>query len=409
MNIKQTNEDQSGNWGYLPDTNTLFKYLGKKDIMELSKCSKLNRKQHEREVLKKLDQNNWDYNYRKIYYKSRESSTLKVEKMLSLLEADLGCKLRFVKKFIFYYEISNIFAKEFIRLLPNIKELNFCICRIDSKLMLGLKVILNGLTCLESVKFSSDWLIISDNVTKSLIFPKYLKRLEINSCLIYKNNYNILGLFDTIDNSYLKLYSLTIVSNRMLQNLSLGMPNLKEVEIYDYDCLDQSKIAEFLKSYPQLKKISTYAVDYNEEIVKAVLSSKCLERWSTYHGNWEGIEFNNLPSNNSIKYLEIFSDIPTSLIYKIINSCKSLQILYINYNTFIELDLLKIEERINLLKIGNCVRRIEYIIELGSSKLFNRVHINFYSTVEDLVEKYSIDKLKNYKLIPSAYKSCAIN
>jgi hypothetical protein len=91
MNINQYNPDQAVNWGYLPDTTTLFQYLGRRDLVELSKSCKCYRKQLERQVLENLSLDYWRRKNMSIYRELEKSRNYK--KILKYMKTDLGNKL----------------------------------------------------------------------------------------------------------------------------------------------------------------------------------------------------------------------------------------------------------------------------------------------------------------------------
>ncbi|KXN66742.1 hypothetical protein CONCODRAFT_11352 [Conidiobolus coronatus NRRL 28638] len=162
----------------------------------------------------------------------------------------------------------------------------------------------------------------------------------------------------------------------MLQNLSFGMPNLQEVEIRAVDTLDQSKILEFLKANPQLKKLNTEYIEHNEEILKTILSYQLLEHLSINDTDWEGIEVNDLPPNYSIKYLQISDRMSTPLNLQLINACKSIKTLELETNQeFKDLDLSKLERRINNPKLIFNHYTTNIIKEIDVLSLFGSVHI----------------------------------
>jgi hypothetical protein len=68
MYTKQPKDNRGYRWEYLPDTNTLLKYLNRKDLMELSKCCKRYRKQLEHRVLEKSALETSIRNKRELYY-----------------------------------------------------------------------------------------------------------------------------------------------------------------------------------------------------------------------------------------------------------------------------------------------------------------------------------------------------
>ncbi|KXN69155.1 hypothetical protein CONCODRAFT_8443 [Conidiobolus coronatus NRRL 28638] len=374
MNIKQPNEDQAASWEYLPNINDLLEYLDREDLMELSKCWK----------------------------------SYKLEKMLEFLKADLGSKLKFIKKFMLDNMVGCEFAEKLIKLLRNIKTLSIFGYVGACSLGKGLTTILKGLEHLEHVDFYCIDDKIDDYSTKKQIFPKSIKSLKISyygSSNYYNNEYLI---YDTIDASYINLYSLTIVSNRMLQNLSLGMINLQEVEIIDFRLMDQSILLKFLKANPQIRKLNTNLSCYNEEVIKTVLSSKYIEYWCIDGIHWKGIEFNNLQPNYSIKFLEI-GDMPPPLILKIVNACKGLET--IDFEPCRNIDPIewsKFERRINNLKLHDNNHLPRYFNEIDHSKQFNQVHIEYYQSIEKFKEDYNVDKLKNYKFVPLISRSCIL-
>jgi hypothetical protein len=398
-------------WESLPSISGILQYLGRSELIQLSKCCKKYRNKFEREVLKELSLDLWKDNNKEIYNELRNSN--KIEKVLEILKTDLGTKLKFVNKFILNCEVSCSFAEIFIKLLPNIETLNLNeagnqICCLGS----GLAAILNGMEKLEHVNICD---IVDDTIdyysTNKKVFPKSIKSLEIEfSPLFYRHRYNReLFIYDTIDISYINLQSFTITSNRVLQNLSTGLPSLKKIEIIDRFNLDKSNIVAFIKANQQLKILITEFLYYSEEMIKTLLSSKCLNYWSSTDYGYYETEVTNLPNNYSIKYLEFHGEeLPATLIFQIINACNSLETLDICYDCFNELDLLKFERKINILKLSYGVPTLKAISEIDASRLFNRIDLGHIYSIEKFVGKYRIDKLKNYKFIPLISGSCIL-
>ncbi|KXN69153.1 hypothetical protein CONCODRAFT_8441 [Conidiobolus coronatus NRRL 28638] len=413
MDIKQSNYDQAVNWEYLTNMSTLLRYLNGESLVELSKCCKRYRNQLEKRVLDNFSIYAWERNNMKTYRELKQSG--KIEEVLEFMKTDLGSKIKFIKKLKLSYEVDCKFAEKLVKLLPDIKFLSlYGYDDYDCSLGQDLTAVLKYMKHLEHLYISGIDETIDDYSTKKQIFPKSIKylRIDVNHIIVSDYGDGELSIYDTIDTSYINLYSLTIVSNRMIQNLSLGMPNLKELEIRDNGTLNQSKIVEFLKANRQLKKITTNFLNYDEEIIKTMLFSKYLEHWSTLSGSWKGIEINNLPSNYSIKYLKIYSDIPTSLTCKIVNSCKNLETLDTDSEYFNKLDLLKFKRRINVLNLSWGVPAFKAINEIDSSSLFNQVDLCRIYSIEKYIDGYNLDKLMNYKpvrLISGAYILKLIN
>jgi hypothetical protein len=402
MDLKETNKDQATSWECLLGTKSILKYLCRKDLIELSKCCKSYRNVLERRVLEKLGLDIWKYNNQDIYEKLEKSS--KLEEALEFLKTDLGNKLTYVNKFTLNSDVNYNFAQIFVKLLPNVKtlflyggELSFCgCCYIGSSLGEGLEAILESIEGLESVYLCDISDLSDDYNTKKTIFPKSIKSLEVclNDISLY---YVPLFIYDTIDNSYINLYSSTIVSNIMIQNLTCGMPNLREVEIHNIEDLDTSKLVAFLKANPQLRKLKTMFECCDEETIKTILFSKCLEYWDIYNCNWKETEFNVLPSNYSIKYINVTNAPSPPLVLKLINACKGIKTLNSEYDILKNLDLLKFERKINKLLYNNF--SLKAIKAIDSSRLFNQVHLNSHRSVERFIEDDNIGILKNYKFI----------
>lgn len=397
MDINKYSNDNSDSWEYLPDTNTLLKYLERKDLIELSKCCRSYRNQLERPVLEELSLITWRNNNWKNYYELTKS--WEYEKAVEILLTSLGSKLKLTKKLILDCHISHLFKDIFVKLMPNIKtlilygseEFNCCLGQ-------GLIANLKGMKRLEHVNIRYIWDTASNVNIIDQIFPKSLKTLKITYGCDFSYNEDKFTIYDTIDSSYINLYSLSIVSNRMLQNLSSKMPNLQEIEIKDISNLDSTKLVNFLKSNPQLRKITTKHINYSIEILKTLLFSSHLEYWDFLGGNWKELEFKNILSNYSIKYLKINSSMHASLALQLINACKGLETLDLTYyHSLNTLDWLKFGRNINILKISCTSLDFYNITEIDNSKLFNQVIIYARTSIKN----YNINKLNNYKFTSS--------
>jgi hypothetical protein len=412
MDNKQPKNDKDDSWKHLPDTDNLLVYLDRKDLIELSKCRKSYRNKLEQQVLENLNLDTWKSNNEDIYEELTES--YKLENVLEFLKNDLDNKLKYVKKFALNCQVDYSFAQVFIKLLPNVKSLSFygcecCICTccdLDCTLGGHSENILKNMKHLEHIYFNGINGYIDECNPQNQIFPKSIKSLNIGK--IHPDSYDEVHLFiyNTIDVSYVNLYSLTIVTNRMLQKLSSGMPNLKEVEIKYIDYWDKANIIAFLKANPQLKKLNIQYFTYNEEIFKIILSYQYLEHLNIKIGSCEGMEVNNLPPNYSIKYLQIYNSLSDTLALQVINACKNLEYLDLDG----DFDWLKVERRINKLKlIYNRYITNDTIIKIDCSRLFNSVNIELDTYNQDEINKIINFKLSNYKIIPYTAKACTLN
>jgi hypothetical protein len=404
MDSKQFNKDKVTSWEYIPDTDTLLKYLDRIDFKELSKCCKRYRKQFEPKVLESLSISHLSFDKWDI---PKELTWASYEKILECIETDLGIKLKFVKKFTFDCNINCPFGEKLVELLPNIKSLRLIeTCQGECRWERSVITILKGMKHLEHAELEDFWESLSHCYTNEQIFPKSLKSLKVYS--IWANTFhdNNVMIYDTIDSRFTNLHSISIACNKVLQNLACGMPNLKEVEILEMDHMDQSKFVEFLKANPQLEKLNTNLKHYSEEILKTILSFKHLKQWINSSSKPDEAEVNSLISNYSIKYLKFKGcKISTSLVQKIISACKSLETLeFVNYPYFNGLDWLKLEQRVNFLKITDYPFPHTTIKGIDSSRLFNQIHIKLHYSLEDFINKYNNDKLNNYSFIPPIIK-----
>lgn len=406
MGISQSKEDKSGIWLYLPNTVTLYQYLNRSDLIELSKCCKSYRNQLEHKVLENLDLNTWSSNNRDAYNDLMLS--MKFNNIIGLLKSDLGDKLKYAKKVTLDCFIFPYISEYFVKLLPNIKSLKFSgSFKEYNNHLQSLVATLNDLEYLEHVDLGYVWIPLNENYYKEQLFPLSLKSLNFSRCY-FDDNKDGLMIHDTIDSRYTNLYSLEIVSNRMLQNLSCGMPNLQEVVINDIYNLDKLKLVDFLIANSQLKKINISCKECNDEIFKTILSSKYLEHFCINRINLEEMEANNLPLNFSIKYLDIYPEVPSALMLKFINACVNLETLDLyDYWGSTDLNWLKLNRRINILKINN-FDSTQWAIKIDTSKSFDQVHIILYGSTKEFIDKYNIGKLKNYKFSYSESKFCKL-
>jgi hypothetical protein len=409
MSIERFNQTQEFSWEHLPDKITLVQYLGRDDLIELSKCCKYYRNQLERQVLEKLSLSTWIGKNMDTYIELTESNDYK--KALKYMENDLGSKLKFVKKITLDCEIDHPFAKKIVELLPNLKTLRFYEnhegCCNNSEI--SLITILKGMKKLEHAEFRYYWEPLDQIYANKQIFPKSLKSLKIFNYGHYSNYDDSLRIYDRLDANYTNLYSLSIVSNRMIHNLAFGMPKLKQVDIEDMLDLDTSKLVEFLKANPQLKKLNTNFKQINEEILNSILSSKCLEYWHINSTYWKERKIDCLPSNFSIKYLKIDRSLSNHLATLFIQACNSLERLelkyYSNLRAFTGSNL---ERSINTLKLTYSHFTPSDIKEIDSSKLFKQVNFELHIPIEKFIDEYNIDKLKNYRFIPSISNYCTL-
>ncbi|KXN69152.1 hypothetical protein CONCODRAFT_8440 [Conidiobolus coronatus NRRL 28638] len=407
MHIKQPCKERANNWENLPNIAILLQYLGREDLIELSKCCKSYRDTFESQVFKEMDLYIWRHNNKDIYSELREN--YKIDKALEFMETGLGSKLKFIKEFNLDFKVDCNFAEKFVNLLPNVKTLYFIGINCEYSYPSGkdLEAIIKIMEHLEHAEFYDLGNTIRVYSSNMKIFPKSIKSIKISCDEIPVCNDNELLIYDTIDSSYINLHTLTILSNRMLHNLSSGMPNLQIVEIAPFD-LDEFEFINFLKANTQLTKLYTRNFFYSGEMLKTILSSNFLEHWYEEGHFWIDAEVNSLPTNYSIKHLKICSSMPAPLDLQLINACKNLETLDIFYDCFNKLDLIKFERRINILKLSYGKLTLKAIKEIETLKLFNQVHLGIIPSIEKFIEEYNIDKLMNYKLIPLISGSCIL-
>ncbi|KXN66735.1 hypothetical protein CONCODRAFT_11344 [Conidiobolus coronatus NRRL 28638] len=188
------------------------------------------------------------------------------------------------------------------------------------------------------------------------------------------------------------------------------MPNLREVEIKEFYILKGSNIVAFLKANPQLEKLTTNFMNYNEEILKIILSFKNLKYWNICYGSWEGIKAYNLPSNYSIKFLKLHASMPATLAFKFINACKALETLDLERHKLHEFNWSTFDRRIPILKICHNIFKSKNINRkaikaIDDSRKFNAIHTEREYIVIEFIEKYGMNTLNNYKYIPSNTQS----
>ncbi|KXN69919.1 hypothetical protein CONCODRAFT_7618 [Conidiobolus coronatus NRRL 28638] len=259
MHITQQNESKIVNWEILPESVTLLKYLNRADLIELSGCCKRYRNQFERIVLGNLNDSGYDIKRLDNYLFLGKNNN--VDNFIFMLEDDLGNKVKYVKEFNFWGSLSRELARNIITLLPDINKLRFFYwCENESEL--GLITLLNGLKHLKHVEFDIIDEDLPDIESNEQIFPKTLCSLKVN---IANDAPYFVPVFNTIDSSYTNLSLLSIVSNKMLTNLTHRIHNLREVEVINHWDLDDTKLLEFIKNNPQLTMLEINFKQINVE------------------------------------------------------------------------------------------------------------------------------------------------
>jgi hypothetical protein len=401
------------NWGYLPDIATLTQYLNICDLRELSKTCKRHRNHLERKALEKLNLDRW-----KLDFTDREnfidlSTEKQLDFLLELLESDLKRKYHLVKEITFKYTFHDQYAKKIARLFPHISKLRFS-TNFYSGSELGLLTVLTGMKHLEYIEF----LIDSYNPLKfnntDKVFPGSLKSLIID---VDDVNSDFLSIFNTIDSSYSNLTTLSVISNKALENLPINMPNLKDVRLCNNRNLDSKLILEFIKKNPQLDRLEARFITYSTELFDAILSSKYLSYFYIDYCLYEEFEISKrFTVNYSIKKLKFDRDTHHSIISLLIRNCQSLKYVeFCNYD-FEEKHISiwnGINRTINTLKFSYCYfdRCVTYIQMLSDLNFFNRATFLSYYSAENTVEELNLDNIDNYKLITNTSEvssSCII-
>lgn len=405
MEINKHGNSKASLWEYLPDTATLPKYLNSTDLIELSMCCKDYRNQLEPSVLENLGTSTWVCNNEEDYEALKNNSCY--HKILKLLKSDIGNKLKFVKGFTIYGEINYRFAKKLVKLLSNIKSLKFYL--IDYRnCEYSILTILKGMKQLEhlSIYIFSYRDRNYTYINKKHVFSKSLKSLRVITD--YCDD-EYLPIYETIDSSYVNLRFLTIGSNKMLENLSYEMPNLKEVELLYSRDLDSIKVAEFLKANPQVTKIFTEFDQPSKAAFKTILSSKSIEHWFVSREYSDEIEINNLPLNYSINHLSIGGYIFANLALKIINACKNLETLNLeDYRNVEEFCWSKLDHKINRLEVSYDTFTPKDFKDFDTLKLFNQIQFNPIFCDDDFTNELDGYKFNNYGLIPTISEVCTL-
>ncbi|KXN65709.1 hypothetical protein CONCODRAFT_12625, partial [Conidiobolus coronatus NRRL 28638] len=73
MDTKQIKENQAITWEYIAGPDTLLEYLGRKELIELSKCCKRYRNQLMSRVFENLSLETWERNNKEFYYELKKS------------------------------------------------------------------------------------------------------------------------------------------------------------------------------------------------------------------------------------------------------------------------------------------------------------------------------------------------
>ncbi|KXN69916.1 hypothetical protein CONCODRAFT_7615, partial [Conidiobolus coronatus NRRL 28638] len=250
-NEKKSNDLRTTNWEYLPDSRTLLQYLNRSDIIELIQG--------------------------KIVFQIESTILPSISPLVVA------------------------FAEKFCKLFPNIEKLKYNIW-VNKEIALGLQTLINGLEYLDYIKI---WLFEnedSQSCINTLILPKPLKFIKAR---VFENEDSSFSIFDCINANYSNLVSLSITSKKVLENLTITMPNLLELIVLNNHELETLKLVNFIKQNPQLRKFKTYLNNSDSFLLETILSSKSLRYWSIDKYDIKCFKAYNFSTNNSIKTLKL--------------------------------------------------------------------------------------------------------
>ncbi|KXN69913.1 hypothetical protein CONCODRAFT_91098 [Conidiobolus coronatus NRRL 28638] len=219
MKLKYSKKPEVVNWEYLPDTATLCQYLNISDLRELSKTCKRYRSQFERKILEKLSFDRWKFDFTDRENFIELGLEKQLDLLLELLEVDLKGKYYLVKEITFNHTFHDQYAKKIVNLFPHIVKLKFS-ANFYPGCEQGLITILNGMKHLEYIEFLIDSYNSLNFKNTDQVFSRSLKSLIVD---VDGVDSDFLSIFDTIDHSYSNLSTLSVTSNKMLENLPINM------------------------------------------------------------------------------------------------------------------------------------------------------------------------------------------
>ncbi|KXN66910.1 hypothetical protein CONCODRAFT_80355 [Conidiobolus coronatus NRRL 28638] len=161
------------------------------------------------------------------------------------------------------------------------------------------------------------------------LFSK-LKTIDIIGPWSYKSRF---VPFSVINSDFTNLTNLTIISNKILNNLSTHMPNLIQVKFLAYPVFefDKAKLKSFFNINPQLRRLIVSDEILNDEILKTIYSLKNLKyleisraRDAQIPQNLKGI------INESIQHIKICKYFQPGDLELFLNSCTNLKIVEID-------------------------------------------------------------------------------
>ncbi|KXN65140.1 hypothetical protein CONCODRAFT_13376 [Conidiobolus coronatus NRRL 28638] len=317
-------KSQGKAWVYLPDINTLSLYLEHNDLIQLSSICKNYRFQLKPLALRKLIVDDIRYILPDFDFGLPENHHV-FKIMINQLKTDLHGSYSFVKEVVFEEGFSNEFAKEFFKLFPKISKISiFRICG-EYSLKNIIKILYNhsylrhaALEC-----YSTNYKPRDADLIWRFFHKLKTIRLEVASEVV--DNELPLGV---IDSSFSNLQSLSVVNNRMLNNISNGLSSLVHAELNpEYD-FENEILIKFIYNSHKLKKLSISTKQMNQSVINSILRSKGIKHLSIQPcSGFSSIELNNLYKNKSIKRLTIESSNYEFNPIKILEACQSIETL----------------------------------------------------------------------------------
>jgi hypothetical protein len=403
MEANRPDKSKIASWEYLPDKYTLLQYLTRNDIIKLGKCCKRYREQFERQIYNSLSLTSWLYSNKKIKEEMMHSGVY--DKLLRILEEDMGNKLKLVEKFIFINIFRLDLASKILNLLPNVNFIEFSHSYTNRFEDESISFIYDRQN-LEHIKFIEYHKNHNTLLNNGVVLPKSLKslRVQFHPLSIYA-----LPHFNSIDSSYTNLRVLDIPTSEMLENLTSTMPNLKEVGMLQLWGVYQSSVLNFIKINPQLEKLRLYRVTF-EKLVQTVLSLKHLTHLAIFKESYDIDDNIEYPANYSIKKLSFDSEYFGAKAIKIINSCKNLEILDTHkWNTYEFRHTKWSELKQNIKTLYFSYDSVDFTNNgtyssifktLDELQLFDQVIMSLKRFSKE-VDDFCFYKLKNYKVVLS--------
>jgi hypothetical protein len=406
MESVNNNNIEEADWKYFPNIYQLSQYLLQSDLIQLSlTCSQFRNKLNSA-IFRKLE---LIKDGELIPGKPNKPSKKKqLGILIEILEEDYLDKYHLVKHCILWRPCNNAFNIKIFSMFACVNKLelysditNFRNVASNTGTGSSLTNILKPLNKLEFLIIDCKLIDFSEtNTISEFKLPICLKVLKVTGDSSNSLNLNPI---ENIGEEHVNLKEATIINNSMLDNMTVLMSSLTEVDLFNNQYFSTELLSQFFSLNPQLKKISISLKYIQFNVINSILQLKNLDHLYISNSNDKNTkELKNLVINTSIKHLNIGCNITQNILIPTLSSLASLQTLEFSeydFHNFSSLDWSSYTRKIPLLHLNGIWNAKSNVDEFVNPAIFDRIKFSNMFELDYYLMYYWFDELDNWKVV----------